>query len=849
MARRSVNIFFNGKTVAESIKLANKEMRALKFTIDNSKKGSDDYVKAVKRYSDIKKQVRDHRKELNGISSTYDKIKGSVKAFVGVQLAAFGAREIIGYGKELFRLGTEMEVLTKKAKTVFGEALPLVEAAAKSNAAAMGLTTSQYTNATAAIGDLLIPMGFQREEAANISTNLVDLSGALSEWTGGQKSAKEVTDILGKAILGEREQLKTLGISIQEADVKARLAEKGLDKLTGASLQQAKAAATLELITEKSGDAQAAFAANSDTLVRKQAELGAKFEDIKESMATALIPVFHRLMGIVEPIVATIADMVIAMLKGKKATGKLSGGMKIVATVLGNVGNIIGFVFGAFKKLGVFLLDNFGGTIEFIGTIWLGFYNGLVQGFNQLNELVGLNYKMQPINIEDFKSSLDEAKKAVDDSGVDSPSPPAVAPKNNNLQQTAADAAAEKAAAVSAKKRAKREEKEAADLIKRTKRVEEIIQQLKKESIEKQLSEEDQKIAELSAKFDKQIAITKELEAKGSKEATQQRLELERIKEAELATLRQELFEEKQVADSEREAVEISAELERLTATEQAKREVEAEIKAAIQEELLSEREQELLDLETQLSEIMRIAEEHGIDTLDLELTFRKKKADAIKKFDEKDTKQLIESQKQRAQVLAQSFQAIGSVIGSTIDALGEKAKQNTILGKGLALTQIGISAAEAIAKGTASASGVPFPGNLVAIATTVATILANIASARKIINQKKKGRWTSVTGSDDGINYTAKYIGQSPTGMLDYNHPILMSTATGSILANEVGQEYFVNHTSLRIFSRSSICCRSRNGNVASGCALEKLVQFLLARSLGNYPILDYGGSDEPGF
>ena len=60
-------------------------------------------------------------------------------------------------------------------------------------------------------------------------------------------------------MLGEREQLKSLGISITEADVKQRLLKMGMEDLTGVQLQQAKATATQQLIFEKSTDAQAAF--------------------------------------------------------------------------------------------------------------------------------------------------------------------------------------------------------------------------------------------------------------------------------------------------------------------------------------------------------------------------------------------------------------------------------------------------------------------------------------------------------------------------------------------------------------------------------------------------------------
>lgn len=300
MARRRATIFINGKEVANEIKAISAEKRKLLNTTKRLTRGSEEYEAAIKEYRKLDAIVRQHRNELRGVESAWDKMKGGVGRFVGFAAAAFTADAIVGYGKELFKLGSEMEVLGKKAETVFGQALPLVTQQAKENATAMGLTVGAYVDAATAIGDLLIPMGFQREEAANISTELVNLSGALSEWTGGQFTAAEVSTKLSKAMLGEREELKALGISISEADVKQRLLEKGLDKLTGTMLQQAKATATLELITEKSTDAQAAFADGAGTMVRRQAEMSAKISEVSEKLATILMPVFERILSVME---------------------------------------------------------------------------------------------------------------------------------------------------------------------------------------------------------------------------------------------------------------------------------------------------------------------------------------------------------------------------------------------------------------------------------------------------------------------------------------------------------------------------------------------------------------------
>jgi len=293
--KRQISIYLNGKQVANNLKQIRAEKRKINAELNQMEIGSKEYVAKMKELRRINGILGKHRREMRGVERSWGRANKGISKFIPLVGAAFAADAIIGYGKELFKLSAQMEILAQKAETVFAQALPSVTHAAKENATAMGLTTSSYVDAAAAIGDLLIPMGFQREEAAAISTELVNLSGALSEWTGGQISAANVTQILGKAMLGEREQLKQLGIAISEADVKARIAEKGLENLTGTLLQQAKAAATLELITEKSIDAQEAYLKNSDKAVRKQAQINAQFREAAESLAETLLPVFKWL--------------------------------------------------------------------------------------------------------------------------------------------------------------------------------------------------------------------------------------------------------------------------------------------------------------------------------------------------------------------------------------------------------------------------------------------------------------------------------------------------------------------------------------------------------------------------
>lgn len=225
------------------------------------------------------------------------KITGALGPIGGVIGGAFAVGKVVDFGKEMFGLGQELDVYNKKADTVFEGGAGLVKAWADQNNEAMGLSKEKLTGLAAGFGDLLKPMGFTAEQAGKMSTEVVGLSGALSAWSGGQTSAAEVSDILAKAMLGETDGLKQLGISISQDEVNTRLARDGKEKLTGAELAQAKAIATQQLIMEKSTDAQKAWADGSMDSIKNSNTLSATFEQLKATLAEKLMPVFQTVTG------------------------------------------------------------------------------------------------------------------------------------------------------------------------------------------------------------------------------------------------------------------------------------------------------------------------------------------------------------------------------------------------------------------------------------------------------------------------------------------------------------------------------------------------------------------------
>ncbi len=247
----------------------------------------------------FKKAVGEASDKLGRFSAKVGSVSASVVRGFGVMGAAAGGLSIV-IGKQLFDVGEELTSLDQKIGTVFsGQSLEQVTGWADEVAARMGLTSTQAAGLAANAGDLLKPMGFTADEAASMSTEIIGLAGALSEWSGGQRSVEETAEILSKALLGERDSLKSLGISINQAEVDQRALT--IAQAAGREEIDAmdKALATQQLILEKSTDAQEAYAAGGNKLTAAQNRLRAAFGELQERLARKLLPLFAKAADIV----------------------------------------------------------------------------------------------------------------------------------------------------------------------------------------------------------------------------------------------------------------------------------------------------------------------------------------------------------------------------------------------------------------------------------------------------------------------------------------------------------------------------------------------------------------------
>lgn len=309
----------------KSLELQAKEYNALQ-KLKDSKRGVLDIEKAMsnlnvinlRQLADVKRKLSSEMRELNQDTDEYktkleqlqrveDQIakargknnaeqKGFMASLKGawsnIMPVAGLAGIFITAGNFVKSLITDVWDLTKtiqgdskRAAQVFGDELGYVELQASKLSKQMGVTNREFVSMTTGVADLLIPLDFTRTQAAKMAVDVQKLAGALNEWTAGKYGVAEVSDRLTKAMLGETEGLKQLGIGIRLDSEEYKELIKQKERDGAASTAQAQALAILDLLYKKSADAQTAYSSSGNELLRFQNSASRGWREMKESMA------------------------------------------------------------------------------------------------------------------------------------------------------------------------------------------------------------------------------------------------------------------------------------------------------------------------------------------------------------------------------------------------------------------------------------------------------------------------------------------------------------------------------------------------------------------------------------
>lgn len=283
--------------------------------------------------------------ELNKVGSAADRELGKAEDLtqrmgtkfqqVGVGMMATAAT--IGVG--LYQAGkgaAELEQTVGGTEAVFKSSAGVIDTWAKGADTAAGLSEQSARRLTTQIGGALQGLGFAQDQAAAKSIELTQIGADLSATYGG--TTVDAVQALGSALRGEFDPMEQFNVFLKQSEIDAKAVEMGLAKNTTEVDKNARAQATLALITEQSSSAQGQFGRESDTTAGKMAIAQAKAENASDALGAGFTPVMEKLSGVV----SGAADKFLAL------DSSMGGGVSTVlaygTVTLGAVGAVSTFV-------------------------------------------------------------------------------------------------------------------------------------------------------------------------------------------------------------------------------------------------------------------------------------------------------------------------------------------------------------------------------------------------------------------------------------------------------------------------------------------------------------------------
>lgn len=396
--------------------------------------------KVDRQFKNIKKSADRANKSVVAFAR---KTKASLKE-LKANLAATGAAMTAAVtvpmalmSRSMINAASDAEETANKFKEVFKGIGPQANKTVRELSKGFGLATSTTQELLSDTGDLLVGLGLTREQALKMSASVVRLSADVSSFKNVQGGTARASEALTKALLGEREMLKeTFKTAVLEEEVKkrARLIRLRDRKLTE---QQAKALATLAIVTDRNKDAIGDLARTQNSYANVVRESQEATKEASESFGRLMLPMATKIAKVFTKIMNAINDLSPPM---KKFVLILAGAVAVAGPLLlllAGIGAAMAFIslpvlavgaaIGALIVAGAMLAANWdevvkGGkalwndftsfmsnTADEIGGFFVGMFENIKQGiFNFVNKgIAAINSLLGPLNFVAEKLGLD----------------------------------------------------------------------------------------------------------------------------------------------------------------------------------------------------------------------------------------------------------------------------------------------------------------------------------------------------------------------------------------------------------------------------------------------------------
>ncbi len=237
---------------------------------------------------------------------------GGVGNFANAARVAIGgifAGGVFAAMRSFTNAASDAQETTQKFGVVFASVSDQAQAGVKKLVSVYNLSTHAAKTALADTGDLLSGFGFAGQAAFDLSMKVAMLGADLASFTNYAGGTQGAIEALTKALLGEREQAKMLGLAISEELVQEQMAADKKAGMRYATAAQAKAYATYAIMVRQSTNAIGDSERSASSYASNVRKLGNAVDDLKKNIGAALIEPATKIVSSISGVVSTINEL------------------------------------------------------------------------------------------------------------------------------------------------------------------------------------------------------------------------------------------------------------------------------------------------------------------------------------------------------------------------------------------------------------------------------------------------------------------------------------------------------------------------------------------------------------
>lgn len=311
----------------------------IRATVENMAAFKKDADTVNKKMNDIGDGATKAAKQADsGTKSIMGSFKGMAAAIGGLYL---GEKLLGGIGDAISG-ASDLAESQSKVNVVFGESAAAINEFAASAAKNLGMSTQAALESAGTFGNLLSAMGFTDAASADMSKDVLQLGADLGSFNN--LGTEEVLEKIRAGLVGEAEPLKSLGVNLSEARIKAEAFSMGLVKANVDQHAMAAASLKVQEASINAGEALKKHGANSIEYAKAQVAVTAAEDALSEAMA-GKVPELDARAKAEAAYSIIVKDTAKAQGDFARTSDGLANSQKTLAAEQTNLSNRIGTVF------------------------------------------------------------------------------------------------------------------------------------------------------------------------------------------------------------------------------------------------------------------------------------------------------------------------------------------------------------------------------------------------------------------------------------------------------------------------------------------------------------------------